>query len=210
VFRGLRDETELCIVNADCRSGICAQVSCDSRCCEGVCTAPSGVGATCSADYQCADGLLCRQAGATASCQTRPGPGDPCEAQGECPSGYFCALEFSPIDVAENGHCQAKAAHGAVCNDTFANDACLRRDDYCDRPTQTCSSRIEVGGACQLIYVGLSPQGSNCRDEAGCESGTCVGLPAEAGDSCTSACGVGFECTTAGLCQPWPAPQVCP
>jgi hypothetical protein len=208
-FAGLREDAEACFVNGDCRSGNCAQVSCDSACCEGVCTARSGVGASCQSSAECAEGLECKVGEVTASCQPLPGPGEHCDFQGECPSGYYCSLDFSPTDAPLGGTCERAGGHDEPCEAFFPYDSCVERDQYCERSTDRCTTRVGPGDICMFLTSGLRPAGSTCQLDATCTMNRCVLWPVGEGTPCTEQCGYGYECTSAGVCRATPAPQVC-
>ncbi|NOY90914.1 MAG: matrixin family metalloprotease [Deltaproteobacteria bacterium] len=204
---------EPCTGNADCRSGLCANLSSGSVCsqsCDGLDarSCPSGFYCDGEAVGVCGTGLcLTGGPGTTAlggscsvdtDCQTSMCTGgvcaSPCIPGGaiSCPSGFLCQT----LAAAGCGACKVAGPVGAACstNDDCASNTCATRDDasFC---TDVCARNADCPDGFDCESVG---DFSVCAPRPGT---TPTIPPGSVGADCASngECDSG-SCTTAGYC----------
>jgi hypothetical protein len=210
VFRGTVADEAPCMIDSQCRSGLCdsSEVCGPSQCCRGTCLAlpvPRAVseGDACTSEAEeltCGDGLVCKftpEGVHRFTCVRRVGVGEACDDV-PCQRELFCMPSTTGPAT-----CVHYPRRGEPCSDALG--VCAFRNDYCDKSTYTCVALAVAGAPCE--------SDTTCARSNYCDlDGTHACTPRKGpGDTCnaTREC-LGFLDCIEGVCTKLPKRPVCP
>ena len=184
--RGASAVGEVCIVDTDCKDGLCQRAKGDAA---GMCGKPANEGTSCASPTRCALGLRCSPVDSV--CRKPVGVGKSCDGPMDCQSGLKCTAEH-------------------VCTRTAVDDPCDEAISLCNRG----AGQICVMGQClaEVWADGSCFKGNEeCRGTTRCVVKQTSGLQREA--SCLATVGLDEACDstkpclepltcTKGLCRP--------